>query len=64
MRAFQRTPWNLEQVLLWEQVLEYWKQNKIHMPKLQEHHSKGSQWCKINIDLFSECLFILQKWKV
>ena len=22
------------------------------MPKLQEHHSKGSQWCKINIDLF------------
>ena len=22
------------------------------MPKLQEHHSKGSQWCKINTDLF------------
>ena len=23
------------------------------MPKLQEHHSKGSQWCKINTDLFN-----------
>ena len=22
------------------------------MLKLQEHHSKGSQWCKINTDLF------------
>ena len=22
------------------------------MTKLQEHHSKGSQWCKINNDLF------------
>ena len=22
------------------------------MPKLHEHHSKRSQWCKINIDLF------------
>ena len=22
------------------------------MPKLQEHHSKGSQWCMINIGLF------------
>ena len=26
---------------------------QIRMPKLQEHHSKGSQWCKINIDLFN-----------
>ena len=38
---------------LWEHVLEYRKQKQIRMPKLQEHHSKGSQWCKINIDLFN-----------
>ena len=25
---------------------------QIRMLKLQEHHSKRSQWCKINIDLF------------
>ena len=23
------------------------------MPKLQEHHSKGPQWCKINTDFIS-----------
>ena len=22
------------------------------MPKFHEHHNKGSQWCKINTDLF------------
>ena len=37
---------------LWKQVLKYRKQKKIRMPKLQEHHSKRLQWCKINIDLF------------
>ena len=42
---------------LWEQVtmgtsFGISQTKQIRMPKLQEHHSKGSQWCKINIDLF------------
>ena len=36
MRIFQRTLWN----------------KIIHKPKLQEKQCKGSQWCKINTDLF------------
>ena len=51
MRIFQRTPWNLESHYGNNFGISQTKQ--IRMPKLQEHHSKGPQWCKINIDLFN-----------
>ena len=38
---------------LWEQVLEYRKQSKFAWLNYRSIiHSKESQWCKINIDLF------------